>query len=44
MLRFGRDAAIAKFAPLFGEPVTGRQQRIWQQVLDEIERVRASIP
>ena len=40
MLRFGRDAAIAKFAPLFGETVTDEQQAIWQQVLDEIERVR----
>jgi len=40
VLRFGRDAAIAKFAPLFGEPVTDEQQAIWQQVLDEIERVR----
>lgn len=39
-LRFGRDAAIAKFAPLFGETVTDEQQAIWQQVLDEIERVR----
>lgn len=40
VLRFGRDAAIAKFAPLFGESVTDEQQAIWQQVLDEIERVR----
>jgi FMN-dependent NADH-azoreductase len=39
-LRFGRDAAIAKFAPPFGESVTAAQQAIWQQVLDEIERVR----
>ncbi len=40
VLRFGRDAAIAKFAPLFGESVTEEQQAIWQRVLDEIERVR----
>lgn len=40
MLKFGRDAAIAKFAPLFGESVTDEQQAIWQRVLDEIERVR----
>jgi FMN-dependent NADH-azoreductase len=40
VLRFGRDAAIAKFAPLFGESVTAEQQAIWQQVLHEIERVR----
>lgn len=40
VLRFGRDAAIAKFAPLFGESVTDEQQAIWQRVLDEIERVR----
>lgn len=39
-MRFGRDAAIAKFAPLFRESVTDEQQAIWQQVLDEIERVR----
>ena len=40
VVRFGRDAAIAKFAPLFGEQVTTEQQDIWQRVLDEIERVR----
>lgn len=40
MVRFGRDAAIAKFAGLFGEPFTPEQGAIWQQVLDEIERVR----
>ncbi|MEH3132704.1 MAG: flavodoxin family protein [Mycolicibacterium neoaurum] len=37
LLRFGHDAAVAKFAPLFGESVTARQQDIWQQVLDEID-------
>ncbi|CDQ45970.1 NAD(P)H-dependent oxidoreductase [Mycolicibacterium neoaurum] len=41
LLRFGHDAAVAKFAPLFGDTVTDRQQDIWQQVLDEIERVRS---
>jgi FMN-dependent NADH-azoreductase len=40
VLRFGRDAAIAKFAPLFGERVTEEQGEIWQRVLAEIERVR----
>lgn len=40
MLRFGRDAAIAKFAPLFGEQVTEAQGQTWQRVLAEIERVR----
>lgn len=40
VLRFGRDAAIAKFAGLFGEPTTADQDAQWQRVLDEIERVR----
>ncbi|MBI3224442.1 MAG: NAD(P)H-dependent oxidoreductase [Mycolicibacterium cosmeticum] len=40
ILRFGRDAAIAKFAGLFGEPTTADQDAQWQRVLDEIERVR----
>jgi FMN-dependent NADH-azoreductase len=40
VLRFGRDAAIAKFAPPFGEEVTDEQQQVWQRVLDEIDRVR----
>ena len=40
VLRFGRDAAIAKFAGLFGEAVTPEQNAVWQQVLDEIARVR----
>ncbi|NKZ11194.1 NAD(P)H-dependent oxidoreductase [Mycolicibacterium septicum DSM 44393] len=39
-LRFGRDAAVAKFAQLFGEPITEDQQAVWRQVLGEIERVR----
>ncbi|MGH3637908.1 MAG: NAD(P)H-dependent oxidoreductase [Myxococcota bacterium] len=41
LLRFGRDAAIVKFATLFGEPVTDEQKKIWKRVLAEIERVRA---
>lgn len=40
VLRFGRDAAIAKFAGLFGEPTTADQDAQWQRVIDEIERVR----
>jgi FMN-dependent NADH-azoreductase len=40
LLRFGRDAAIVKFATLFGEPVSDEQTQIWKQVLGEIERVR----
>lgn len=40
VLRFGRDAALAKFAQLFGDPITDDQQTAWQRVLDEIERVR----
>ncbi|MCV7358862.1 NAD(P)H-dependent oxidoreductase [Mycolicibacterium fluoranthenivorans] len=40
VLRFGRDAALAKFAQLFGDPITDDQQSAWQRVLDEIERVR----
>lgn len=38
-LRVGRDAAIAKFAQLFGEPITDDQQAVWRQLLGEIERV-----
>lgn len=30
VLRFGRDAAIAKFAQLFGESITEDQQAVWQ--------------
>jgi len=40
VLRFGRDAALAKFAQLFGDRITEDQQSAWQRVLDEIERVR----
>jgi len=37
----GRDAAIAKFAKLYGEPVTDGQRQTWKQILAEIERVRS---
>lgn len=40
VLRFGREAAIAKFAPLFGERRSPEQKQIWTQVLAEIDRVR----
>ncbi|MEB3031073.1 FMN-dependent NADH-azoreductase [[Mycobacterium] nativiensis] len=38
---FGRDAALAKFAPLYGERRTPEQKQIWSKVLAEIERVRS---
>lgn len=41
MLVFGRDAAFAKFAPLYGERRTPEQKRIWSDVLAEIDRVRS---
>lgn len=41
MLVFGRDAAFAKFAPLYGERRTPEQKQIWSDVLAEIERVRS---
>lgn len=41
MLVFGREAAFAKFAPLYGERRTPEQKQIWAQVLAEIERVRS---
>ncbi|ORV49874.1 FMN-dependent NADH-azoreductase [Mycolicibacter engbaekii] len=40
MLVFGREAAFAKFAPLYGERRTPEQKQIWSQVLAEIDRVR----
>lgn len=40
VLIFGRDAALAKFAPLLGERRSPEQKQIWSQVLAEIERVR----
>ncbi len=41
VLRFGREAAIAKFAPLYGEQRTDEQEQIWARVVDEVERVRS---
>lgn len=41
MVIFGRDAAFAKFAPLYGERRTPEQKQIWSKVLAEIERVRS---
>lgn len=41
MLVFGRDAAFAKFAPLYGERRTPEQKQIWSDVLAEIDRVRS---
>ncbi|MEB3048688.1 NAD(P)H-dependent oxidoreductase [Mycolicibacter sp. MYC123] len=41
MLVFGRDAALAKFAPLYGERRSPEQKQIWAQVLAEIDRVRS---
>ncbi len=38
---FGREAALAKFGPLFGEPHTPEQARIWEQVTSRIEQVAA---
>ncbi|BBY31962.1 FMN-dependent NADH-azoreductase [Mycolicibacter minnesotensis] len=40
-ITFGREAAFAKFAPLYGERRTPEQKQIWSQILAEIERVRA---
>jgi len=37
---FGREAALAKFGPLFGEPHTPEQAAIWTEVVAEIELVR----
>lgn len=42
MPTFDRDAAAAKFAPLFGETLTESQEARWRQVRASIERVRAS--
>lgn len=41
VVTFGREAAFAKFAPLYGERQTPEQKQIWSQILAEIERVRA---
>lgn len=40
LVEFGREAALAKFGPLFGEPHTPEQERIWEEVMDEIDLVR----
>ena len=41
VVEVGRDAAVAKFAKLYGEPVTDDQKRTWKRILTEIERVRS---
>lgn len=41
LIHVGRDVAVAKFAKLYGEPVTDDQKRTWKAVLAEIERVRS---
>jgi FMN-dependent NADH-azoreductase len=40
VLRFGSEAAIAKFAPLLGESLTEEQADVWAKVTAEIDRVR----
>lgn len=39
VVSFGREAALAKFAPIFGEARTAEQQAIWEQVSAQIEQV-----
>ncbi|MEH3140667.1 MAG: NAD(P)H-dependent oxidoreductase [Mycobacterium kyogaense] len=39
---FDREAATAKFAPLFGETLTESQEAGWERVRAGIDRVRAS--
>ncbi len=39
---FGEDAAIAKFAPIFGETRTDAQEATWTRILDEIKRFDAA--
>ncbi|MGA9275956.1 FMN-dependent NADH-azoreductase [Ilumatobacter sp.] len=39
VVSFGREAALAKFAPLLGEERTAEQEAIWQQVGARIEQV-----
>lgn len=41
VVEVGRDAAVAKFAKLYGEPATDDQKRTWKRILTEIERVRS---
>lgn len=35
---FGKDAAIAKFAPIFGDKTTPDQDDVWEKIRSEIER------
>ena len=39
VVSFGREAALAKLGPLFGEPHTPEQAAIWEQVTAQIEQV-----
>ena len=40
VVSFGREAALAKLGPLFGEPHTPEQEEIWAQVKAQIQQVR----
>ncbi len=40
IVSFGREAALAKLGPLFGEPHTPEQSAIWEQVTEQIELVK----
>lgn len=40
IVSFGREAALAKFGPLFGEPHTPEQAAIWEQVTERVEQVK----
>ncbi|WP_040496084.1 FMN-dependent NADH-azoreductase [Ilumatobacter nonamiensis] len=39
IVAFGREAALAKLGPLFGEPHTPEQAAIWEQVTAQIDQV-----
>jgi FMN-dependent NADH-azoreductase len=39
IVSFGREAALAKLGPLFGEPHTPDQAAIWERVTAQIEQV-----
>lgn len=39
VITFGREAALAKLGPLFGEPRSAEQDAIWEQVTAQIEQV-----
>ena len=41
LVPFGREEALAKFAPLFGEQLTAGQEQAWAGVEAEIERVKS---